>query len=400
MKFFKKGELSLLWPFYLDALFSPMLFFMPAFAVVYFTGLDFSLFQIGLFMSMMPLFRMIFEVPTGVIADLYGRKISVLLSTVLEAVGIASVFFITDFYLLLVSSAITGIGSSLRSGAEEAWVIDLIKSKKKDFFQDYFVKKNSLDSCGLIISGFLGAFIVKLFGLKIIWLFGGAAFLVSTILLSFASEHFIKKGIKIKDLFKQANNHAFKSIKYSRQHSVLFYFFIATAIMVFAVAFSEGLGWVAFLKNLELPDHVFGYLLSAHGIIGAVAPLISSKLVKKGRERKFLISLTLISSIVLFSVIFAFSKSVAILILLSFYFFMAVRSPIERVYLHRFVPSKLRATICSVESMLVAISGIIAVLLSGLSIDFIGAKYTIVLSAIMILPVIYLYYKMREKKDK
>jgi len=78
MKIFQKGELKLLWPFYLDAFLSPMLFFMPAFVVVYFRDLGFSLFQISLLTMMMPLSMFLFEIPTGAIADLYGRKFSVL----------------------------------------------------------------------------------------------------------------------------------------------------------------------------------------------------------------------------------------------------------------------------------------------------------------------------------
>lgn len=396
MKLFEKGEFGLLWPFYLDALLSPMLFFMPAFAVVYFTGLGFSLFQVGVFTAFMPLFRLLFEIPTGVIADLYGRKVSVLLSTILEALGIVSIFFLDNFYLMLVSSAVIGIGSSLRSGAEEAWIIDLIKSKKKDFFHTFFVKRSSLDSFGLIIAGFLGTFLVKLFGLSIIWVFGGLSFLVSAILLSFASEHFTKQKIRIKDLFKQTNRHAIKSINYSRKHPVLLRLFLATFIMVFAIAFSEDLGWITFLKSLGIPDHAFGYLLSAHGIMGVFAPIISSKLVKKGKERRFLRNITLLIGIIIILTIFAFNATIAILILLSLYFFIAMRTPAERVYLHRFIPSKLRATICSVESILIAISGIIAILLSGLSIDLIGAKYTIIISAILIIPVVVIYYKIKK----
>src|SRR3989344_1277986 len=84
MKFFKQGELKLLWLFYLDALISPMLFFMPAFIIIYFRNLGFSLFQISLLTMMMPLLMLLFEIPTGAIADVYGRKFSVLLGALIQ----------------------------------------------------------------------------------------------------------------------------------------------------------------------------------------------------------------------------------------------------------------------------------------------------------------------------
>src|SRR3972149_1959020 len=114
---FKSGELKLLWPFYLDALISPMLFFMPAFVVVYFRDLGLSLFQISLLMMMMPLFMLLFEIPTGAIADIYGRKFSVLLGAIIEGSAIISIFFLNNYYTLLVAFALIGLGSTFNSGA-------------------------------------------------------------------------------------------------------------------------------------------------------------------------------------------------------------------------------------------------------------------------------------------
>lgn len=398
MKLFKQGELKLLWPFYLDALISPMLFFMPAFIILYFRDLGFSLFQISLLTMMMPLFMLLFEIPTGAIADVYGRKFSVLLGALIEGVAIFSIFFLDNFYALMFAFALVGFGSTFNSGAREAWVTDLLKKEKKNFLHDYFAKSGSIDSIGLVVSGILGAFLVKQFGLSIIWIVAGISFFVTFLLLGFAKEHFVKRKVKIKDSFKNLTKQSKVSVNYARRHPVLFLFLIATALIVFANEFNGSLAWVPFLQNLGFPEHAFGYLWSAMGVMGIFSPLISLKFLKKGKERKFILTAILLTIFVLTLVIFVKSILFAFLIILSQLFFGGMSRPVERSYFHKFIKSKLRATVGSVESMLIGLVGLLAMPLAGLSVDYFGARYTILLSALLMIPSAIIFFKIKDGK--
>jgi len=400
MKFFKQEELKLLWPFYLDALISPMLFFMPAFIIIYFRELGFSLFQISLLTMMMPLLMLLFEIPTGAIADVYGRKFSVLLGALIEGIAIFSIFFLDNFYALMFAFALVGFGSTFNSGAREAWITDLIKKEKKDFLHGYFAKSGSIGSFGLVISGILGAFLVKQFGVSIIWIVAGISFFVTFLLLGFAKEHFVKRKVKVKDSFKSLTKQSKVSVKYAKNHPVLFLFLIATALIVFANEFNGALAWVPFLQNLGFPEHAFGYLWSAMGIMGIFAPLISLKFLKKGKERKFILNAIILTILVLFLVIFVKSILFAFLIILSQLFFGRMSRPVERSYFHRFIKSKLRATVGSVESMLIGLVGVLAMPLAGLSVDYLGARYTILLSAFLMIPSAIIFFKIKDGKRK
>jgi len=77
-----------------------MLFILPAFYVIYFVNLGFNMFQIGILLSMAPLFALLFEIPTGAIADIYGRKFSVLLRIILQGIIIFFMFVSSDFYII------------------------------------------------------------------------------------------------------------------------------------------------------------------------------------------------------------------------------------------------------------------------------------------------------------
>ena len=86
-------EVKLLWLFYLSHFFSTALNATEAIWVVYMMSKNFTFAQIGLNFAVFALSRFIFEVPTGAIADIYGRKFSVLLGTAIQGVAIISIFF-------------------------------------------------------------------------------------------------------------------------------------------------------------------------------------------------------------------------------------------------------------------------------------------------------------------
>ena len=394
---FKKGELKLLWPFYLDAVISPLFFFMPAFMVLYFNGIGLSLFQIGILMGVANLTSLLFEIPTGAIADLYGRKFSVLLSYFLQGVGFLSLFFVKDYYLIVGVYALLGIASTFSSGAKEAWVIDLIRASRKDFQKGYFVKSQTIDSAGLVLSGVIGAYAVKLFGLPIIWVATGVSFFAAFAIGLCAHERFTRKRTADSSI-KRITKQGWKAIRYSKNHSVIFPFLIAAAFLILAGNLEGQIAWIPFFQELGLPEYAFGYLWSAMAVVGVIAPLVASRLLQPKKERLFILTSIILISLVTFLIIFAYTIAFAMILLLASTLFWGMRFTAERIYFHRFIPSKLRASIGSLESMVLSITAIVGVPLAGWLADHIGPRYTILSSGIALLVAALIYYRIKENR--
>ena len=72
----------------------------------------------------------LFEIPTGIVADTTGRRRSFLLSTVVLLVGtvgyLASAVLDGGLLAFVVASLVLGLGFSFYSGAVEAWVVDAL----------------------------------------------------------------------------------------------------------------------------------------------------------------------------------------------------------------------------------------------------------------------------------
>lgn len=394
---FKKGELKLLWPFYLDAVISPLFFFMPAFMVLYFNGIGLSLFQIGLLMGVANLTSLLFEIPTGAIADVYGRKFSVLLSYFLQGAGFLSLFFIENYYMIIIVYALLGIASTFSSGAKEAWVIDLIRASRKDFQKGYFVKMQTIDSGALMLSGIIGAYAVKVFGLSIIWIATGISFFAAFAIGLCAHERFTRKRTADSSVQK-ITKHGWKAILYSKNHPVLFSFLMAAAFLILASNLQGQIAWLPFFQELGLPQYAFGYLWSFMAVMGVIAPLLASRLLKNSNERGFI--LTCIVSLLLVTLLILFTHTIAfaIALLLASTLFWGMRFTAERIYFHRFIPSKLRASVGSLESMVLSITAMVGVPLAGWLADHIGPRYTLVSSVIVLLIAALIYYRIKESK--
>jgi DHA3 family tetracycline resistance protein-like MFS transporter len=68
----------------------------------------------------------VFEVPTGVVADVYSRRLSILIGVVLMGCSYTLEGGISHFWAALVSQVFWGIGYTFTSGATQAWITDEI----------------------------------------------------------------------------------------------------------------------------------------------------------------------------------------------------------------------------------------------------------------------------------
>jgi hypothetical protein len=68
------------------------------------------------------------EIPTGVVADIRSRRVSVILAFLLCGVAIVGAGVVTGFGLLIATQVLWAFGSTFRSGAEVAWLTDEVGS--------------------------------------------------------------------------------------------------------------------------------------------------------------------------------------------------------------------------------------------------------------------------------
>lgn len=94
-----------------------------------------SLIQIGLLESIFHITSLLMEVPTGIVADLYGRKTSRILGRVAACIATLLMLSAGSFWGFTVAFILTAIGYNLESGAGDALIYDsLVDSGQTDAF--------------------------------------------------------------------------------------------------------------------------------------------------------------------------------------------------------------------------------------------------------------------------
>jgi DHA3 family tetracycline resistance protein-like MFS transporter len=88
--------------------------------------LGLSAFQLVLVGVVLESMTFLFEIPTGVFADLVSRRLSVILGLTLSGLGFMAEILIPTFAAVLAAQVLWGIGFTFYSGAESAWIVDEI----------------------------------------------------------------------------------------------------------------------------------------------------------------------------------------------------------------------------------------------------------------------------------
>jgi MFS family permease len=310
--------------------------------------------------------QVLFEIPTGVVADTRGRRTSFLL-------GVATLFLATLAYLYLwqikgpmwawaIVSIFLGLGFTFFSGATEAWLVDGLKAAKYDGTLDAVFAKGSIAMGVAMLTGTVSGGVVAQYSnlgvpyiLRIAAL--GATFLIAFFLMH--DEGFSKKprttfAREVKDVVSE-------SIEFGLKNAPVRWMMLSSLV-------SGGVGIFGFYAMQP-------YLLQLYGqdsyiIAGISAAIVAAAQIAGGllvpftgrifsKRTSVLMAGTLISSIALLLIAVAGNFWVVLLLLSIWAVVFAAVGPIRQSFMNGIIPSAQRATVLSTDNMMTSASGVI-----------------------------------------
>lgn len=118
---------------------------------------------IGILESVMIVTMTFMEIPTGAVADIFGKKLTIFLAMALSGIGSLIMGFAPNFNVLVLSIVSMTIGGALYSGTMEALIYDSLKQLKKENNYSKVVKNiSSLQLLAFSLSGIIGGFLYKI----------------------------------------------------------------------------------------------------------------------------------------------------------------------------------------------------------------------------------------------
>jgi len=151
---------KLIWKFSFYGLLKNLRFFEP-YLYIYFLNLDFSLFQIGLLLSIRQIVVYLTEIPSGVFADNYGKKTSLLICFISYLISFVFFFLTRTFLIAATGMLFFAIGEAFRSGTHKSIIYSYLEEKGWFNLKTYvYGRTRSFSLIGTSLSGFLSIILV------------------------------------------------------------------------------------------------------------------------------------------------------------------------------------------------------------------------------------------------
>ncbi len=309
----------------------------------------------------------LFEVPTGVVADTWGRRASYLLGT-LTLAGSTLLYYLmwetkAPFWAWAIVSMLIGLGFTFFSGATEAWLVDALA------FADYSGGLEAVLGKGQVVTG------VAMLGGSVA---GGAIAQVSSLGVPFLMRvgvlllMFVVAGKLMKDLgFEperrgeplRAMRRVFvTSLDYGMKNPPVRW-------MMLAAPFASGVGIYTFYALQPFLLGLWGNS-KAYSIAGLAAAIVAGSQILGGyaapkirglfkRRTSALIIGTATSSGVLCLIGLTNQFWIALGLLVVWGLIFAAEMPIRQAYLNGMIPSRQRATVLSFDSLMGNTGGVV-----------------------------------------
>lgn len=391
-----KGELTILWKVYLAEIIRGIGAFIVPFMIIFLQGKSLNLAQIGILLGSVSLTNFFMEIPTGVIADRYGRKFSAMWGFGIQYISFFLMIFTDSYPLLLFLFILSGIGFTFTSGAYDAWVYEYLMSKKKEnLMHNFYSRKLSFSYLGLIISGVLGGYFASFLGLSWLIVFDtilGIIFMGLLFLLPDPPILKDKEDMGFKVFFKKAKD----GLNLLRNNRTLLLLTIASMFFTVALGARELLSQPIYIE-LGIPIQYIGYIAAIMGLVIAVIPNLILGFSKKYPKRT-IIFFSIIEVLAIFGLMFIDSYILFALLIIISFLCGAIISPISDSIFQHNSKTEVRATTMSILNMAISIAYFIVFLSFGILAEIYGAKTILALSGLFIIPSIICYALLTNKK--
>lgn len=339
-----------------------------------------SLSQIMLIQVGYSLAIILIEYPSGILADIYSRKLIFILSKLFLIMLFIIVFLSNNFILLFIAWFLYGISSALENGTIEVQIINDLKVIKNEKIKTFIKKSNILNFIALILGSTLGSYLYFKIGISI-YLISILLTIFSVIIIAIIYRNTKNKKEKKKISFKPLKKQLYSSLYELKNNYNLRYILMFTAAsqIFFQTHFQL---WQAFFLTIGINKEsffIFYIIFQLIGIISYIIPINYkySYLSKK----KFIVISSLFSIIPM--LLMVNENIISLIIYILCVLFYTILSFIYTLKFTEQVSTTNISSLTSLKSTTNRFVAIITLLFSSLLLNFISAKYVVTINFII-----------------
>lgn len=396
----KKLGLNFLRPFYIQNIILSLSKLIVPFYIIYFLDVWLTLWQIALISSFRSIVSLVSEIPTWTIADLYWKKISVILWFILSWITVFCIPFFQSFVWICIIFCINALTETLFSGSDQAWVSDVIEKNDKKLIDSYFSRNRSISNFWFIIAWVLASLVAKYFWYNRLWFVYGTWTIIAGIILCFAENW--KKWYEEEwedRLKKDFWLHIKSTFKYIAKNKVICLLFLWIALF-YIIDELTGLIWTPYIQELWVDIDNLGFIYWIIWICWIFVPLLAEKILKM--QKNFMLYVLWVCVWMAILLIVSSISTCAILIIWIFVVYNFIDDfilPIDTTLTNKVAEKTKRSTILSIKSMVENLACIIWWPLAWALLGYISYSQWLFVAAGLMLIMGVVYYSVQKIKS-
>lgn len=310
----------------------------------------------------------VFEIPTGVLADTRGRRLSFLLSLVVLSLGTLGYVGVSlaggGLALFAVMSIILGLGYTFYSGAVEAWLVDALNATGYRGPLDQIFARSEFVTGAAMLAGTVGGGLLGEVDLAIPFI-GRSLLLILLFGFAYISMHdlgYQPRTLSLAGIPEEMKSVAQTSLKFGLGNSSLRLIFLMSLIQS-GFLYWGFYAWQPYFLELLGQEAVWVAGVVA-GLI-ALATMVGNGLVEWftrfcGKRSTLILWAAALGGLATIGVGVTTSFWVAVALFLVYMATTGVTTPVIHAYIHQVIPSRQRAAIVSLNSMAGSGGGMLA----------------------------------------
>ena len=310
----------------------------------------------------------IFEIPTGVVADTRGRQFSYVLGAVTLIVSTALYLVMWQIHAPLVGWAIAsillGLGFTFFSGATEAWLVDALQATGfTGHLERIFGRAQTVGGAAMLVGTVSGGVIAQATNLGVPYVIRAAMLVLTVVVairfmhdLGFSPQHGVGPVAAVRTVIRGSIDGGFRNPP--------------VRWLMLAAPFSAGAGIFVFYAAQPYLLQLYGDP-TAYGVAGLAAAIVAGVQIVGGltvsrvrrlfdRRTTAVLLGTLVNVVLLVLLGVTQSFVVALILLAGWSFVYAVSSPLRQAFINGLIPSEQRATVLSFDSLMGSAGGVVA----------------------------------------
>jgi DHA3 family tetracycline resistance protein-like MFS transporter len=235
----------------------------------------------------------VFQLPTGILADLVSRRLCVVAGVFLTAAGFLGQWASASFAVFVLAQVPIGVGAALMVGAQEAWLADESGSSE---LTSAFLRAGQWSLGGTLVGSVLGGLLARA-GLSLPYLVGGVVTgLLGVVLVMVMPENSFRPSAwhrgELRGVLRQARGTFTGQVKATRTAMVAVSGLVALLVMTFFLGmWGESFDrlWGAYLlEDIRFP-HLLGLTavtwFSVLAVCASLLSLLSTQVAKRRTDR-------------------------------------------------------------------------------------------------------------------